>query len=97
MAECHRQARPINQEPVEINGSIWYGTFGDPQVISDMIRQGYEDQIAIPFVAAAGQHGTPPLARQILTRKKNNVQYLIQSIDAKDPVTLTFVLVDREG
>ncbi len=96
MAECNRQTRAINQEEVEINGSIWFMTFGDPQVLQDMVRQGYEGQIVIPAVAAAGQHAVAPLPNQELTRKKNNVKYLIQSIDTKDPVALTFVLVDRD-
>jgi hypothetical protein len=96
MAECSRQSRPINQEEVDINGSPYFGTFGDPQVNEDMIRQGYEGQIVIPFLSAAEQYAIPPEARQVLTRKANNVKYLIQSVDAKDPVTFTFLLVDRE-
>jgi len=96
IAECQNQARDINQEEVEINGESWFGTFGDPQVISDMVRHGYENEIVIPFVAAAGQQATEPVALQVLKRKQNNVEYLIRSIDPKDPVTLTFLLVDRK-
>jgi hypothetical protein len=97
MAECNRQTRAINQEEVEINNSIYFGTFGDPQVQSDFVRQGYDENVIAVFLAPAEQFGTSrAFAGLPLTRKANNAVYLIQSLDTKDPVTLTFLLIDRQ-
>jgi hypothetical protein len=96
MAECNRQTRGINQEPVVINGAKVFGSFGDPQMLPVMTRQGYEDQIVQPFIASADQFASHPLSHQKLTRCKNNVEYFIQMVDAKDPVAFTFILTDRE-
>jgi hypothetical protein len=96
MAECNRQTRAINQEAVIINGSKFYGTFGDPQLMPIMTRQGFEDHIVQPFISSADQYASPPESRQNLTRCKNNVVYFIQMVDGKDPVAFTFILVDRE-
>jgi hypothetical protein len=96
MAECNRQTRGINQEEVIINGSKFYGTFGDPQMMPIMTRNGYEDQLVQPFISSADQYASPPESRQSLTRTKNNTVYFIQMVDAKDPVAFTFILVDRE-
>src|SRR5688500_2627809 len=96
MAACNRQTRAINQEEVVINGSKHRGSFGDPQMMPVMTRNGYEEQMVPPFVSSADHYASPPLSRQKLTRTKNNVEYFIQMVDARDPVLFTFILVDRE-
>src|SRR5688572_9407582 len=96
MAECNRQTRPINQEEVVINGSPFFGTFGDPQLQPVAGRFGSEDQIVYPFLSSADQYATPPQAKQKLIRSANNVEYFIEAIDSKDPVTYTFILLDRQ-
>ncbi len=96
MAECNRQTRTVNQEAVIINGSKFFGTFGDPQMIPEMIRQGYNDQIIYGFVAPRAQFASEPVAHQKLLRVVNNQEYFIQMVDFKDPVAFTFILVDRE-
>lgn len=103
MAECNRQTRTadaagkvISQEEVTINGSVYFGTFAQVQVESTMERHGYEDSVAFTFTSAAEQYTTPPQPRQMLKRNINNVEYFIQSVDNKNPLLFTFVLVDRE-
>jgi hypothetical protein len=96
MRDCNRQTRAINQEAVTINGSKYFGTFGDPQLMPVMTRNGSEDHIVQPFISSADQYASKPLSHQNLTRQKTNVVYFVQMVDAKDPVAYTFILVDRE-
>ena len=96
MAECNRQTRGIIQEEVVLNGSKVFGTFGDPQLLPDMVREGYQDQVVIPFLSSKDQYASPPESRGKLTRLVNNQEYFIRMVDSKDPVVYTFILVDRE-
>lgn len=96
MAGCNRQTRTVNQEAAIINGSKVFMTFGDPQLMPVMVREGYENLLVYPAVASADQFASPPKSRQNVTRLKNGVVYFCQMVEAKDPVAYTFILVDRD-
>lgn len=98
MADCNTQARDIVQELVELNGAQVYGTFGDPQLMPVMTGTGYQDHLVTPFKVSADQFGggSPPAARQSLTRASNQRSYFIQIVDYTNPVVFTFLLTDRE-
>lgn len=97
IAECNRQTRAINQEQVQINGSLFWGTFGDPQMIPELERQGHTFMIAKILVSDRSQYATPPASLQKLIRVQGNTEYFIQMVDTKDPVVFTFMLVDRQA
>src|SRR4051812_9560589 len=96
MARCNTQARPLNQEAAELNGSVIYGTFGDPVLMPVMTRQGYMDHLVTPFKAARDQFADDPQARQTLVRPLTQREFFIQIVDYTNPVVYTFILTDRE-
>lgn len=104
MADANAQARPIVQEEFTITGltGTFYGTFGDPEVIPVMTRQGYQDHIVTPLKAETVQFAalTDPqiqaLARGSLARTQTGRTFFIQTVDYTAVVVWTFILTDRE-
>lgn len=98
MADCNAQTLDILAEEVELNGATVRGTFGDPQLMPIMTRTGYADHLITPFKVSAAQfaNGSPPQARQSLTRASNGRSYFVQIVDYTNPVVFTFLLTDRE-
>lgn len=96
MARGNAQTRDVNQEPVEYNGAVYYGTFGDPQMIPVMSRQGYQDYLATELKISKVQFGAAPIAKQMLRRPNTRREFFVQMVDATNPVVFTFILTDRE-
>lgn len=94
------QSRAIIREQfyfVGTPGALFYMTFGDPQVVPVMTRTGYQDHIVTVGKADASQWPTTkPTPKSSLVRVSNGRTYFVQSLDAHDPVVLTFLLTDRE-
>lgn len=107
MADANAQARPIIQEefaivvPAGVSGTF-FGTFGDPEVIPVMTRQGYQDHLVTPLKAETSQFATltpeqvQALARGSLVRTQTGRTFFIQTVDYTAVVVWTFILTDRE-
>lgn len=104
MAEANAQARTIVQEAFTITGlsGTFYGTFGDPEIMPVMTRQGYQDHLVTPLKVEATEFAalTSPqiqaLARGTLVRTQTNRTFFIQVADYTGVVVWTFILTDRE-
>ncbi len=104
MADANAQARPIIQEAFTIAGltGTFYGTFGDPELMPVMTRQGYQDHIVTPLkvesteFAALSAPQIQALARGSLVRTQMNRTFFIQMVDYTGVVVWTFILTDRE-
>lgn len=94
------QARDILRESfyfVGTPGTLFYMTFGDPQVVPVMTRTGYQDHIVTVGKADASQWPTTkPAVKTSIVRASNGQTYFVQAIDPNDPVVLTFLLTDRD-
>lgn len=96
MVTGNQQSKDAVMEEVSIGGEIIYGTFGDPQLMSVMTMNGYQDHLVTPFKALGAQFADHPAARQTLIRTQTNREFFIQIVDFTNPVVYTFILTDRE-
>lgn len=98
MAACNVQARPLNQEEFQYpqGGAVFFGTFGNPQLMPVQTRVGYQDHLVTTLIAARAQFAADPAARQMLFRIQTRRPMFIQIVDFTDPVVYTFILTDRE-
>jgi hypothetical protein len=104
MADANAQARDLIQEVFTITGltGTFYGTFGDPEILPVMTRQGYQDHLVTPLKVETTQFAalTSPqvqaLARGSLIRTQTNRTFFIQVVDYTGVVVWTFILTDRE-
>ena len=101
MAACTAQARPIVQEAFTIvggDGTVFFGTFGDPQVTPIMTRQGYTDYLAVTMTAEAAQFIGNPFAskKTTITRTATGQVYFVNVVDYKGIVVWQFILTDRD-
>lgn len=109
MAAGNVQTRAVIMEEfhfLDANGNVepkaYVGTFGDPQIMPVMTRQGYQDHLVTPLksesVLFAGL--TPDqlnaLARRSLIRTQTGRTMFIQVVDYTAVVVYTFILTDRE-
>ena len=97
MAAANVQARPTIQEAFTIEGdaTVYYGTFGDPQLIPVMTRQGYQDHLVTELIAQAIQFASAPLSRVNLVRTQTGRTFFVHMVDATEVVVYKFVLTDR--
>jgi len=104
MADAMAQARAITAEEFTIVGQsppvVYFGTFGNPQVIPVMVDNGYQDHLVTPVKAELAQpNGAFPtlstLAHGSLVRTQTGRTFFIQVIDYTDPVAVTFLCTDR--
>lgn len=97
MAGCFAQIDEKIKEPVQINGSVVMGTFGDPQIMPVMTRNGSEDHIVTTLqVARSAFAGKDVPSKVSLTRPATSRTFFIQAVDDTHPVVFTFILTDRE-
>lgn len=96
LVTANTQSRQVNQEAVEIDGKILFGTFGDPVPMPIMTRQGYKDHLVLPLKVSRDQFAADPVARCTVKRPATDKTYISQIIDMTNPVVYSFVLVDRE-
>ena len=101
LASCNAQVRAIVQEAFTItggDGTVYYGTFSDPQVMPIMNRQGYQDYLAVTMTAEASQFTGNPFAskKTTLTRTATGQVYLVNVVDYKGIVVCHFILTDRD-
>lgn len=96
LATANTQSRQVNQEAVEIDGKILFGTFGDPIPMPIMTRQGYKDHLVLPLKVSRDQFAADPVARSSVKRPAMEKTYFVQLVDTTNPVVYTFILVDRE-
>lgn len=104
MADANVQARDIIQEAFTITGlaGTFYGTFGDPELMPVMTRQGYQDHLVTVLkvqtteFAALTSPQIQALARGSLVRTQTSRTFFIQMADYTAVVVWTFVLTDRE-
>lgn len=104
MQTSFAQVRDVIQETFTVTGetpaAIRYGTFGDPQVVPLMTRQGYQDTVVIPLKSAttyfASAAAASAFARGTLVRTSTGRSYFIQAVDYTEVDVYTFLLTDRE-
>lgn len=108
LAAANAQTRPILQEAFTFVGAtapapIFYGTFGDPQIMPIMTRTGYEDHLvrelkaeAVQWTGALPTALPLPLGKSSILRTQTGATLFVQAVDTKDPVIFTFILTDRE-
>lgn len=105
MAAANVQTRAVIQEALtfaEDPGGQYTGTFGDPQIMNVMTRNGYQDHLVTPLkvekVLFAGW--TAPeldaLARTTLVRTQTGRTFFINAVDYTEAVVFTFILTDRQ-
>lgn len=104
MTDAMAQARDIIGEAFTIVGQspavIYYGTFGNPQIVPVMGDTGYQDYLVTPVKAELTQpNGAFPtlstLAHGSLVRTQGGRTFFIQALDYTDPVAVTFLCTDR--
>ena len=101
LAACNQQARGLNQEPFTVvggDGTVYSGTFGDPQVMPIMTRQGYQDYLAVTMTAEAAQFTGNPFAskKTTINRTQTGQTYYLNAVDYKGVVVWSFILTDRD-
>jgi hypothetical protein len=96
MARGNALTRAVNQEPVEINGAVYYGTFGDPQLQPLQTRHGSADYLVTELKISKVQFGADPVAKQTIRRPNTRREFFVQVVDTTHPVVYTFILTDRE-
>lgn len=107
MAEANAQARTIIQEAFTVTvpagiATTFFGTFGDPEIMPVMTRQGYQDHLVTVLKVEATEFAalTSPqiqaLARGSVVRTATGRTFFIQTVDYTGVVVWTFILTDRE-
>lgn len=106
LVEANVQAKDIIQEAftlvAESPAVTRYGTFGDPEIMPVMTRQGYQDQLVTPLKVEASYFSsfTAPqldaLARRSIVRTATGRTMFIQVVDYTAVVVYTFILTDRD-
>lgn len=106
MAEANTQTRTVVQEAFTIVGEspavTRYGTFGDPEIMPVMTRNGYEDHLIVPLKVEVTEFSAytaeqlNALARRSLVRTSTGRTMFIQVVDYTAVVVFTFILTDRE-
>jgi hypothetical protein len=106
LVEANTQARDIVQEAFTLVGEspavTRYGTFGDPEIMPVMTRQGYQDHLVTPLKVEASQFSgytaeqLDALARRSIVRTQTGRTMFIQVADYTAVVVYTFILTDRD-
>lgn len=104
LEQQNTQARSFIQEAFTLAGitGTFYGTFGDPQLVPVMTRDGYQDHLVTPLKVQASQLAalTPTqldgLAHSTLTRTQTGRAFHVQMADYTGAVIYTFILTDRK-
>lgn len=105
LANANVQTRTVLQEALTFTadpGGEYTGTFGDPQIMPIMTRQGYEDHLVTPLkvervlFADWTSDELNALARTTLVRTQTGRTFFIQVVDYTEAVVFTFILTDRE-
>ncbi len=112
LADSNVQTRPTIQEDFQFldtvtklpAGTVFTGTFGDPQIIPVMTRQGYQDHLVTPLKVETAQFTAAgwtadqlnAIARRSIQRTATGRTIFIQVADYTGVVVFTFLLTDRE-
>jgi hypothetical protein len=105
LAAANVQTRSVLQEALTLAadpGVTYTGTFGDPQIMPVMTRQGYQDHLVTPLKIERAQFSTwtaeelDALARTNLVRTQTGRTFWINVVDYTEAVVFTFILTDRQ-
>lgn len=105
LAAANVQTRTTLQEDLTFAtdpGVTYTGTFGDPQIMPVMTRQGFQDHLVTPLkieralFAGWTDDELNALARTALVRTQTGRTFFIQMVDYTEAVVFTFILTDRE-
>lgn len=105
LAGANVQTRTVIQEALVLSedpSGTYAGTFGDPQIMNVMTRQGYQDHLVTPLKVERVMFAdwTPQeidaLARKTLVRTQTGRTFFINIVDYTEAVVFTFILTDRE-
>lgn len=106
LVEANIQCRVIIQEAftlvAESPSVSRTGTFGDPEIMPVMTRQGYQDHLVYPLKVEASQFSTltaeqlDALRGRSIVRTATGRTLYIQTADYTAVVVYTFILTDRE-
>lgn len=104
MERANTQSRDVVQEAFTVASDTppvsRYGTFSDPEMVPVMLRQGYQDFLAVVLTVQASQFASAAVAeacvRKILTRTSTSRTFFVQYVDFTAVVVYKFILTDRD-